>query len=332
MRIYCLVIVSIVFAWGCKQNNISPDSEAEKYKVEIKRFEKDLFAISLDRMDSSFVDLRNNYPAFFELFNNRIINIGSSGTPGYNERLLEFITNYDVNMGYNKVQEVFSDLSFLENQLSSAFSYYKYYFKEKKIPEVLTFISGYNESIVISDSLLAIGLDKYLGSDCDMYYKIGFPGYLRFKMNKDEIAADCINSWLRTEYVYNDSVDNLLSQMVYNGKILYVTKKLMPNMADTLIIGYSGEQLEFCIKNEKKMWTYLAEQQLLFNSDRLTISKFINDGPFTRDFSNRSPARAVTWIGWKITESYMRKNKASVSQLMNNNNYMDIYNKSRYVP
>ena len=86
-------------------------------------------------------------------------------------------------------------------------------------------------------------------------------------------------------------------------------------------------------RNEKKMWSYLIENKLLFSTDFFTINKFINDGPFTKDFSNESPARAANWIGLQIVNSY-RKNNSDVNleELMKNNNVQEILTLSKYSP
>jgi len=87
------------------------------------------------------------------------------------------------------------------------------------------------------------------------------------------------------------------------------------------------------MKNEAKMWTYLAEHKMLFTTDRMSIKRFNDDGPYTAAFSEESPARTGVWIGWQIVRSYMKLNKEiKLSDLMNNSNYQSILNQSGYQP
>jgi hypothetical protein len=121
--------------------------------------------------------------------------------------------------------------------------------------------------------------------------------------------------------------------MLYNGKIIYFTKALLPEESDSLIIGFSKYQMEWCKANEEKMWTYLVENKKLFSTDLLTISKFVNPAPFTKDFTNQSPGRAAVWIGYQIINRYMAKNsEVTLQQLMLDKNYKEILRKSKYRP
>jgi hypothetical protein len=229
--------------------------------------------------------------------------------------------------------ELYPELSWLEDQLSDAFMRYRYYFPEKQVPAVYTFISGFNQSIVVGDSILAIGLDKYLGTDCEYYKRLGLHQYLVKNMTKDKILSDCISSWCSTEFVYNDSVDNVLSNMIYQGKIWYLTKSLLPGHPDHLIAGFTEDELAFCRNNEARMWEYLIEYKILFMSDRLTIQKFIGNGPFTKDFSTASPARAADWIGWRIVEKYAAGNRSlTMQEIMAENDFQKILALSKYNP
>jgi uncharacterized protein YjaZ len=108
---------------------------------------------------------------------------------------------------------------------------------------------------------------------------------------------------------------------------------MMPRMADSLKIGFTKKQLEFCKKNEASMWTYLAEQKMLFTTDRMNIKRFMDDGPYTSAFGDESPARAGAWLGWQIVRSYMKEHKEmKLADLMNNNDFQSILNQSGYQP
>jgi uncharacterized protein YjaZ len=108
---------------------------------------------------------------------------------------------------------------------------------------------------------------------------------------------------------------------------------MLPDENDTLIWGYTPEKLEFCVNNENQMWTYLVENKLLFNNDKFKMVQFIDDGPFTHDFTNKSPDRAAVWIGYRIVEKYMSVHKKiTLKDLMEETDYQKIFNESRYNP
>jgi hypothetical protein len=139
--------------------------------------------------------------------------------------------------------------------------------------------------------------------------------------------------WGMTEFEYSDSVDNVLSNMIYQGKMAYFTKWMLPAEPDSLIMGFTAGQMKFCRNNEARMWEYLVENKMLFETDRMTVMKFTGEGPFTRDFTPESPARAAVWLGWRIVEGYMRRNpEITLPELMAEHDYQKILTLSKYNP
>jgi hypothetical protein len=152
-------------------------------------------------------------------------------------------------------------------------------------------------------------------------------------MYKEKIVTDCLSAWCSTEFTYNDSVDNVLSNMIYQGKVWYLTKSLLPDQPDYMVAGFTREEMDFCRRNEGRMWEYLVEHKILFESDRLTIQKYTGNGPFTKDFTPESPARASDWIGWRIVESYMMNNRSvTMAAIMADDNFQNILALSKYNP
>jgi hypothetical protein len=108
---------------------------------------------------------------------------------------------------------------------------------------------------------------------------------------------------------------------------------MLPEQPDSLIMGFTAEQMGFCLNNESRMWEYLVEEKVLFNTDRMTIQKFTGNGPFTGDFTRESPARAAVWLGWRMVEDYMRhNNRITLRDLMYENDYQKILTLSKYNP
>jgi len=142
-----------------------------------------------------------------------------------------------------------------------------------------------------------------------------------------------MRAWLYNVFPFHDSLNNLLSNMIYEGQIMYLTKRMLPHQPDSLIFGFTPQQYSWCVKNEKAMWTHLIENKLLFTTNTVDINKMVNDAPFTSGFPQESPGRAVVWIGYRIVERFMERNEnIDLSGLMNINNYQEILNKSRYKP
>jgi hypothetical protein len=328
-----LILLIILTGSGCNRSAESIDLSRIDLEIEILRLDKDLFALDIDSIPGQLPEIEEKYGEFFEIYNNLIIRIGSSGSPAYPEYLKSFLTDFDIYRLHNEVERLFPDLSEIEAELETAFKYYRHYFPYHTVPQIYTYISGFNQTIVTADNHLGIGLDRYLGSDHKFYYELQLPEYQRSKMHPGKITADCIISWAMTEFEHDDKDGHLLSHIIHHGKMLYLADAVLPDMHDSLKTGISAAGLEWCENNESQMWTYLVENKLLFTTDIRTVARFTNDGPFTSEFSRDSPARAALWLGWQIVISYMeRNNHVSLHELMLDTDYQGILNNARYRP
>ncbi len=329
------LISSIIIALsGCSSDRFS-NIETQKVDLKIVRFEKELFNLNIYSFFDSIDFLHTKYADFMSLFGNKIIEIGDPSQAWFKSALHSFVTDQAVYNINNRVAEVFPELNALEYELSDAFGKWSTVFPNKPIPVIYTYVSGFNQSIVTTENILGISLEKYLGTEEELYNQVypPLPNYQRYSMTPEKMPSDIIRAWATTEIEYSPEQNNLLSQMIYNGQIMYLTNKLLPSTHDTLLWGFTPKQLKFCINNEKQMWTYLIEQKLLFSTDNFKIGQFINESPFTKDFTNESPGRAAVWIGFRIVEKYAKKMKdLELSHIVTEKNYQKILTQSRYRP
>lgn len=319
---------------SCKNNRFDDiDISKSNVNIEVQRFDNDLFAINPDSIEVQLSTLKEKYGQFADLFFEGIIRIGKPESPQYYQFLRSFLTDTMVNNSYRKTQSTFTNFDDFNFDLTDAFKRYNYHFPTRKIPAVISYVSGYNLSVAIDENVVAVGLDRYLGSETPQYKLLGIPRYMANKMIPEKIPSDIVRAWLYGEFVYSDSVDNLLSNMIYEGELIYITRHLLPNEPEHLIHGFSEEQLKWCEKNEADMWTHLIENKLLFTTNTLEINKFINDAPFTSGFPQESPGRAAVWIGYRIVESLMQRNEQmTLEELMNIKDYQKVLNMARYKP
>lgn len=330
-----LLIIILVSAGSCKKNHYKVDTSDISITIEIKRLEKDLFTLSPDQVIASVPSLQKKYSGFLQLFS-YVINTGNINESSFGDFLLRFCTdkqNVDV---YSLTVKKFPEVSSVEKNLQDAFRNYLYYFPEKKVPGVFTCITGFNNSIITGDSVLGISLDRYLGADCEYYPRLEIYKYIAARMTPENIVPDCMYAWGASEWVIdsmNYASDNVLAEIIHNGKLKYFEKCMLPDISDELLFGFSPDQMKFCNNNENQMWTYLVEHDLLFSTDQFTIRKLTGEAPFTSFFTNESPGRAAIWIGFRIVESYMMKNPdVTLKDLMNSTDIQVILEKAKYNP
>jgi gliding motility-associated lipoprotein GldB len=328
--LYSLVL--LVLLASCSRNPLKVNVSDVKIDLKIKHLDVDLLKIKPDQMQAAIPELKNKYGEFFDIFTYRMIGIGGSEQPNFIEMLNSFVADTLIQHLKSSVPEKIDTVE-LRSELEKAFQHYRYYFKEKDLPVIATCISGFNQSIVTSENLIGISLEKYMGSQSLFYERLGLPVYKRRNMHPEKIVPDVMYAWAVTEWPKADNANSLLSQMIHEGKMLYFVDAMLPDMKDSLKIGFTKKQMDFCKKEEAAMWTYLAEHKLLYTTDRMSIKRFIDDGPYTSSFSDASPARTGDWIGWQIVRSFMTKHpEFKLNDLMNNQDSQSILNQSGYQP
>lgn len=317
-------LLAVLLFHSCRQQPEIP--------IKINRLEQSLFTVPIDSISASIPRLEQQYGELLHLYSSMVISIGLPENPRYSEELTKFLTDYHMNLAYKRVMELYPDLKEFERGLGRAFFNYRKEFPDRVIPSVYTLISGFNEPIITADTILAIALDKYLGKNEDMYLRLDVPNYLRQTMDRKYMVSDCMKGWIYTEFPYNDSIDNVLANILYEGKVMYALRQLLPATPDSLIFGYTPGQMRWCHNNTSQMWTFLVENKMLFATDYLTINKLIGPAPFCSLFTRESPGRAAIWLGYRIISSYMKRNQVTLEALLQDNDYQQMLAKARFKP
>lgn len=330
---YLLPLIFLTLFFSCKQNPMKVKLTGNEKEIEIIRFDKALFAASYTDT-SAVIALANKYPGFFDLYTYRVIQIGGLGDSLFFDRLQYFMTDSMISEIGKKTDEVFADTKEIERELKDAFKYYQHHFPDKEIPAVYFYISGFNQSVVTAEKIIGVSLDKYLGRDCEWYKQLSStPQYKIANMHKLKIPSDLAYAWGVTEFENTGKTTTLLDNMIYQGKLLYFVDALLPKTQDSLKIGYTALQLDWCKKNEAQMWSQLIEHKMLYSNNRMDIVRYTNPSPTTSGFPLESPGRTGVWIGWQIVRQYMQKHpEIKLIDLMQNNDHQQILNDSKYFP
>jgi len=330
-RISFFLIIVLGFI-ACSRNPLNVDISGVQVNLKMKHLDVDLLKLKTDEIPAAIPELKKSYGDFFDIFTYQMIAIGGTEQPNFAQMLNSFVNDTVIQQAKASVAQNIDTLRF-RKELETAFKHYKYYFPGKEIPHVYTCISGFNHSVVIAQNLVGISFDKYLGPQSSFYEKLALPAYKRRNMRPEKMVPDMMQAWADAEWPKSDKENTLFSNMIQQGKVLYFLDAMFPEMNDTLKVGYTQKQLDFCRKNEAKMWTYLAEHKMLFTTDRMSIKRFIDDAPYTASFSEESPGRTGAWMGWQIVRAYMKAHpETKLPDLMNNPNFQEILNQSGYQP
>ena len=327
---FSLLLGMVCLFVACQSNKFKVDVSDIELEIKINRFEKDLFAL---KKGGSLDSLKKSYPQILRLYSEKVIGLGNIDHLNYSIYLEKFLNDSTMNLVANRIDSIFPNLDEQEEELTNGFKHLKYYYPKAKIPNLFSQLSGFNQSIVVDEGIIAVSLDKYLGKDCDFYAFLGRPVYLRENMTPNRIAQDILLAYGLTEFPFKPKTQNLMEQMVYQGKILYFLQALSPDKAEYDIMKYSSEDYEWCVANERQVWAYFIEQKHLFSTQSSMTRNYISDAPFTTGMPKESPGRIGTWIGLQIVKSYMEKNgDISLPALMSNDDYAGILRESAYQP
>ncbi|MEM5565970.1 gliding motility lipoprotein GldB [Psychroserpens sp. AS72] len=230
-------------------------------------------------------------------------------------------------------KEKFGDFKTETSEIESLFQHLKYYNKTFKEPRVIVFTNyvHYREKQVVTDSVVLLAVDNYLGEDHEFYGN--FPKYIAQNLKPSQLVVDLAKEYAY-KHIFQTQKKTFLDEMIFFGKELYFKDKVIPFKTDAEKIGYTPEQLGFANNNEAMVWTEFVENEMLYSTDGSLVSRFIADAPFSKfqlELDNQTPGRLGQFIGWQIVKAYMRNNEVSLQEMLQTE-AIEIFNKSNYKP
>ena len=297
-----LVLIPIIIFCSCNRNDKLAD-EVAKINVDVKvnRFDRE-FA---EAKPTDIPSLKEKYPYLFPA------NYPDSIWAAKLQDTLQLEV-------MDEVGKSFPDFVSEKEDMEWLFRYIKYYFPNYKIPRVVTVTSevDYNNRIILTDSLLLVGLDNYLGSSHKFYQ--GISRYIANDLDKQYLTRDMASAFAKT-VVAPPRDRTFLSQLVYYGKELYLMQQLMPQKNDAVIIGYAPDDLEWANVNEEQIWRYFIERELLYSTNSKLGPRFLDPAPFSKfelELDNESPGKIGRYIGWQIVKSFMDNNNITLQEML----------------
>jgi len=340
MKTYLKVITVFLFVnffTGCKNSQLDIDtSKVNLEPITFKRLDKDVFALTPENCQQKMMEYQKKYSTFYTRYVSSIVNNGGQIDSLYSQTLLRFVNNQDIKHAYDDLTKIYTDndVELIGDYMTEAVKRFKVFFPKRKTPkQFVTFMSGFQFNVVYVDSTLGIGLDMYLGTNNVFYNMMQLPKFRTRTMNKEHVLSDAVRGWVITEFDNADPVNNLLNHMIFYGKIFYVCDALLPNVQDSIKMGYTTAQMQYLDKYEKNVWGFFAKDNKLYDNDMKLVSEFTSDGPFTRAISKECPPRVAMWLGRQIVKSYMGHNEdVTLEDLMNEKDAQKILSKSKYKP
>ena len=310
-----LLVISLLFSCSDK-NKLDVDVSNTISDVKIKRFEQ----IFYKAKPSDLSRIKKEYRFFFP---HDVDSVWVKKMQDPDEQEL-----------FRETQKVYPKLDKVKAELDNLFKHIKYYYPKFKEPKVITINSNvdFDNKVVYADTLLFISLDVFLGKNSHIYQD--YPDYLKQNFTQNQLIVSSARELVKP-IIFKSKDRTFLSRMIQEGKKLYALDAFLPKFKDEEKISYSPEKELWIEKNEKMIWSYFIDKDILYSTDISLNKRFIDEAPFSKfylDIDNESPGRVGVWIGWQIVKSYMKHNKdITLKDLMTTKNET-IFKKSRYKP
>ena len=334
IALFLLLALSGCQPEGFKSN--APDVSNIPMDITIRRFEKDLFRIDSLNFERMTDSLRDAYPTFYSIFVGNLMNFGDVNAPdqAYKREVLRFVQTPDMRSLYDTVIHHFPTLTAQEKQLSQCFRYIKYYFPQRPTPQVISHFSAFGPAVfTIEDKYVGINLDMFLNPNYPFYDSVNFPYYMQRRFRPEYLPSAVMKAYVQGLYEAPVEEKRLIDQMLYEGKLLYFLDMTLPDAPDSLKLGYTRAQLDWCAKNEGEIWSFFLSHELLYNSQARDYSKYLDESPTSSGMPSEAPGRTAVWVGWQIVRKYMAANpNVTFEQLMAIKDGQELLQMSKYKP
>jgi gliding motility-associated lipoprotein GldB len=327
----CLVLITLlVTACGDdteEQCAFIPDTDAIEINIQYESLADSFLNIS---SKNQLVRLLTRYPVLRDYFLQRREYPNDSV---FINDLYSRFTNPHMDTLLMETRRVFGDQAELKQAFTEAFRNLKYYYPQARIPKVQTLVSGLHTDLFVSDSLIIVGLDYFLGPGAK--YRPQMYDYLLKQYEKQNIVPSCMLLY-GINPAYNKTNPNdktVLADMIAYGKSYYFAKQMLPCTADSVFIWYTAEDVKGARANEDLIWYRFIEDEVLYATNHMVKQRFLGERPKTVEVGEKCPGRIGQWMGWQIVKKYMDTHAdITLPQLMQNGNADQIFKESRYKP
>jgi gliding motility-associated lipoprotein GldB len=319
-----LFISLLTFACGTRSDKEVDISGVTLSELQVKRLEQELFAASSAEEIQAFLSENPVVAQRFFPFTGEDVNDSVKVA-----QLYQLITNPEVQKLYRETQQTFGDFSTIKNQFETAFKHIKYYYPEFVAPEINTIVTGFGNDMFVSDSLIVISLDFFLTEQAS--YRPDMPAYVLRRYQPEYVVPTAILLMSQKYNQVNTRDKTMLADMVFYGKAYEFASHMLPATPDSLIIGYTSDQISDTDKNRDIVWEHFLDNKLLYETNHFTKVKYVDDRPYTAEIGPKAPGAIGRWLGWEIVRKYRKENATvSLPELMQNPDAQQIFTGSKY--
>jgi hypothetical protein len=306
-----ILLLMVTVLGACKNNAHQVDVSKIVVDLKPERYDKAFFAIDTNNVALGLQQISKQHPWFTDLFTEYLTGWGKySDTATQVIKAATYFLTYKDYVGLNKtVQDKFPNTKNIDEQLTNLVKHIKHYDKDYKTPKLYYFNSGLNiYNAVTYDTIIAVGLDMFLGKDYEFYPSVQLPQYQINTCESEYIPIRMAGAIYQEKHPFDPNGKSLLALLIEKGKEIYYTQKVLPDAELQKILGFTPAQMTWIEKNEAMCWNYFIQQQLLYDTDFRKIVPYVTDGPSAQGMPPESPGNIGAYIGYQIVKGFAEKN------------------------
>jgi hypothetical protein len=326
---YCLLIVAFISCSEKEKNEcvFDPKASADSIHLNFTSLEDSLTSFKTKKQ---FVDFLTRHSSFRDIFLNRNAYPDDSI---FINTWYKRLTHPSLDTLVMGTKKVFGNGEELKNEFKTAFANLKYYYPAFPIPRIETVITGLESDLYVSDTLIIVGLDYFLGKQAK--YRPDMHQYMLRRYEKNFIVPSALLLIGIDSRINNTNLSDrtILADMITYGKAYYFAKHMLPCAPDSVFIGYSGEEIIRARANQDIIWKRLIDDEVLYSTSQQMRQRYVAERPKTYEVGDECPGRIATWVGWQIVNAYAKENSSEkLQQIMAKDNAEKILRSSKYKP
>ncbi len=319
---------------SCKE---LPQASNQKVEIEIIRLEKALL-----KKEKNWKEMQKFLEEDFEEVGKKFYRHKKGDTlmPG---GLLALTSNPQVKPLFDAVEKTFDEkrINDLKDEFKKAFQHLKIYYPNTKVPKIYTTVTGFGDfgglDFYVDKDMIVVSLDFFLG---EKYAPKGYrpnrnliPDYQWKRFSPESIVMNTMIFMSNAHNATNMKDQTMIAEMIYYGKAYYFVKKMMPCVKDSILFGYSKEDLRNIAddRNRNFIWNFIIEKKALFSEKESTKKTYLGESPYIAEINKKCPGRVGRWFGWRMIKRFEEKNTdVPFEKIMQNPNAQELFEKSKY--
>ncbi len=329
-----LFILLTIGCYSCGESDphAIQDVNKEGKSLAVLRLDDAVFENTYENLDQSLNQFKSQFGSFYCTYVEQILRLGSCDSTATVGQLKGFANHPDFKELNLEVHKIYlpNRLDSIKDKILEVNLRMEQLFPGFKSTTLVFMNSGFNVSAFSNDEYTAVGLEFFLGTNNSFTQSVPFAQYQKEDMNLNQLVPSAAKSMVYFQLNKMDTaaVDvDFLTNMVFHGKAYYLAKLTLGEIADSTLLAWSTEQMQWAESNGLNCWKEVAKQDVMFSKNRIEIQKWFDVGPFTSAMNvpQESPPQLGIYLGYKMVQQYMLKHpEITIAQLIRTTNGQSI--------